>query len=116
MFFERCRRYRAQRTRQRRSSMELLFRGDVWSWRVPFPWAGGMMEVMPTISIFLGVIVQKYWSDHEPPHIHAYYGGFEALLEIETGGIIAGRLPPKVERFVREWVLTGHSDLMDNWE
>ncbi len=56
---------------------------------------------MPTISIFFGVVVQMYWDDHPPAHVHAYYAGFEALLEIETGRVIGGGLPPKVERPVR---------------
>ena len=71
---------------------------------------------MPTISIFFGVIVQMYWDDHPPPHVHAFYAGFEALVEIETGLTIGGRLPPKVERLVREWVRTRRSELMYNWE
>jgi hypothetical protein len=71
---------------------------------------------MPTISIFFGVIVQMYWSDHPPPHIHAFYAGFEALLDIETGTVLGGNLPPKVERLVREWILAHRPELMENWE
>jgi hypothetical protein len=71
---------------------------------------------MPTISIFFGVIIQMYWTDHPPPHVHAYYGGFEALLAIETGRTIGGRLPPKVERLVRDWVLARQKELMENWQ
>jgi hypothetical protein len=71
---------------------------------------------MPTISIFFGVIVQMYWVDHPPPHVHAYYGGFEALFAIDTGDVIGGRLPPKVERLVRDWVLVRKRELRDNWE
>jgi len=57
-----------------------------------------------------------YWSDHPPPHVHAYYGGFEALFSIETGATIGGRLPPKVERLVRDWVLARQDDLKKNWD
>jgi hypothetical protein len=71
---------------------------------------------MPTISIFFGVVVQMYWSYHPPPHVHAFYAGFEALMAIETGAVIGGRLPPKVERLVRDWVLAHGGDLMENWE
>ena len=39
-----------------------------------------------------------YWNDHPPPHVHAYYGGFEALFAIETGTVIGGHLPAKVEK------------------
>jgi hypothetical protein len=42
---------------------------------------------MPTISIFFGIIVQMHWRDHNPPHIHAWYHGQEALIAIENGKI-----------------------------
>ena len=29
---------------------------------------------MPTISMFRGIKVCIYWSDHMPPHLHAFYG------------------------------------------
>ena len=70
---------------------------------------------MPTISIFFGIVVQMYWRDHPPPHIHAFYQGFEALIAIETGDPIGGRLPPKVAALVRSWVLSRRSELLDNW-
>ncbi len=71
---------------------------------------------MPTISIFFGVIVQMYWNDHPPPHIHAFYAGFEALMMIDTGEVLGGNLPPKVQRLVREWILAHRPELMENWE
>ena len=70
---------------------------------------------MPTISIFFGITVQMYWSDHPPPHVHAYYAGFEALFAVESGAVIGGRLPAKVERLVRDWVLARQPELMENW-
>lgn len=70
---------------------------------------------MPTISIFFGIIVQMYWTDHPPPHLHAFYAGFEAMFAIETGEVVGGSLPPKVERLVRDWVLAHRAELMDNW-
>lgn len=59
---------------------------------------------MPTIAIFYGIIVQMYWRDHPPPHVHALYQGFEAIVDIETGSITGGLLPPSAARIVREWV------------
>ena len=53
---------------------------------------------MPTISIFFGIVVQMYWRDHPPAHIHVFYQGFEALVAIETGEIIGGALPPGARR------------------
>jgi Domain of unknown function (DUF4160) len=71
---------------------------------------------MPTISIFFGIVVQMYWRDHNPPHIHAWYQGQEALVAIESGEVIAGVLPKPEARLVREWVLLRQSELMENWE
>jgi len=57
---------------------------------------------MPEISRFLGIIIAMYYNDHRPPHFHAKYGSFEALIEIETGGVIRGHLPPRVLGLVQE--------------
>lgn len=70
---------------------------------------------MPTISIFFGVVVRMYWTDHPPPHLHAFYSGFEALIAIETGEVVGGSLPPKVERMVCDWALAHRAELLDNW-
>ena len=35
------------------------------------------------------------FNDHAPPHFHAKYGEFEALIRIDPLGIIQGRLPPR---------------------
>jgi len=70
---------------------------------------------MPTISIFFGIMVQMYWKDHPPAHIHVFYQGFEALTAIDTGEVIGGRLPPKVVRLVRGWMLSWQSERRKNW-
>ena len=72
--------------------------------------------VVPTVSIFFGVIIQMYWREHAPPHVHAYYQGYEALFAIKTGEVIGGRLPGKVQTLVADWVLARGDALMDNWE
>jgi len=71
---------------------------------------------MPTISIFFGIIVQMNWRDHNPPHVHAWYQGHEALVDIETGEIIAGSLPKFAVRLMREWVTIRRPELRVNWE
>lgn len=50
---------------------------------------------MPTIEIIDGVRIVIHNGEHRPPHIHAIYGEFEVLIEIETGKIYAGYLPAK---------------------
>ena len=71
---------------------------------------------MPVISRFLGVVIAMYYADHEPPHFHARYGGREALIEIASGAVIAGDLPPRVLGLVQEWRLLHREELKRNWD
>jgi hypothetical protein len=36
-----------------------------------------------------------YFADHAPPHFHAEYGSEEALIDIRTLAVFAGKLPPR---------------------
>jgi hypothetical protein len=44
-----------------------------------------------------------FFNDHAPPHFHARYGEFEAMIEIDTLAIIEGQLPLRALKLVREW-------------
>jgi hypothetical protein len=48
---------------------------------------------MPTLSIFYGIVIEMYWQDHPPPHLHALYAEHEALIDILTLETIQGGLP-----------------------
>src|SRR5713101_2674939 len=73
-------------------------------------------SLMPTIAIFYGIVIQMYWRDHAPPHIHAMYQGCEALIAIESGKVIGGPRPGRT-RMIEiikilglqgiEWVILG---------
>ena len=71
---------------------------------------------MPTISVFFGIVVQMYWRDHPPPHLHAFYQGFEALFALDDGAVIAGDLPPAAKRIVRAWIADRKEELLANWQ
>jgi len=71
---------------------------------------------MPTISMFFGFVVQMYWNDHPPPHIHVYYQGLEALVRISDGEIYLGELPRGARRLIRDWVDRHRAELLANWE
>lgn len=71
---------------------------------------------MPIISIFFGIVIRINFGDHNPPHLHAAYGDFEALFDIRNGKIIAGRLPRREARYVLEWIVKHRVDLMLNWD
>ena len=58
---------------------------------------------MPELSRFYGIVIRMFWADHPPPHFHAVFGEFEALIAIETTVIIAGALPLGARSLVRQW-------------
>jgi hypothetical protein len=57
-----------------------------------------------------------FYRDHNPPHFHAFYGDFEALIDIEKNELISGQLPPRVLGLVTEWAALHQKELMENWE
>jgi hypothetical protein len=71
---------------------------------------------MPRISSFYGIVITMYYGDHPPPHFHARYGEHSAKIEIPSGEILAGSLPPRALRLVREWVKQHQAELATNWE
>jgi len=71
---------------------------------------------MPRISEFYGIIIEMYWSDHNPPHFHAKYGEYRSEIEIRTLGILRGRLPAKATALVIEWAALHQAELLAQWE
>jgi Domain of unknown function (DUF4160) len=57
-----------------------------------------------------------FYRDHNPPHFHAFYGNFEAIIDIQRNELIGGDLPPRVLGLVTEWVSLHQLELIDNWE
>ena len=73
---------------------------------------------MPVLSRFYGIIIRMYFqqAEHNPPHIHALYNEDMAAIDIQTGEVLEGYLPPKALSMVREWVMINKSDLLHMWE
>ena len=55
-------------------------------------------------------------AEHNPPHIHALYGEDMAAVDILTGEVLEGYLPPKALAMVREWASIHKNDLLQMWE
>lgn len=70
---------------------------------------------MPQISYFLGVIIRMFYRDHNPPHFHAFYGDYQALIDIKKNEILSGTLPPRVLGIVVEWTALHQLELLENW-
>lgn len=70
---------------------------------------------MPRISEFYGIVIAMYWEDHPPAHFHAVYGDHQAKVAITTGVVIAGSLPARQLRLVRQWSSQHTDELLANW-
>ncbi|MGI8673742.1 MAG: DUF4160 domain-containing protein [Thermoleophilaceae bacterium] len=70
---------------------------------------------MPRVSEFYGIVIEMYYGDHPPPHFHARYADESAKIEISTGALIAGSLPGRALRLVREWSQEHRGELRTNW-
>ena len=58
---------------------------------------------MPEITRFYGIVIKLFFGDHPPPHFHAVYGEYIALVDINSLEIIEGDLPARARRLVVEW-------------
>jgi len=73
---------------------------------------------VPRISAFYGIVIWMYHDEIHHlgrPHFHARYGGDEASLTIETVEVLAGELPPRALRLVRDWASSHQEELRENW-
>ena len=56
-----------------------------------------------------------FWREHAPPHFHALYAEYEALIDIWTLEIIKGSLPKRALALVLEWAAQYRVELMEDW-
>jgi hypothetical protein len=71
---------------------------------------------VPEITRFYGIIIKVFFGDHPPPHFHAIYGEYNALISIESLEIIEGDLPNRAEKMVIDWAQMYQKDLLTMWE
>jgi Domain of unknown function (DUF4160) len=70
---------------------------------------------VPTISVFYGIVIQMFWRDHAPPHFHALYAEYEALIDLQNFSVIRGSLPSRAMALVLEWADDHRDELLENW-
>ena len=74
---------------------------------------------MPTISMFYGFLVLMYFRDnqrHNSPDIHVRYQGQEAVVAIQDGVVLEGKIAPRQLRMVQVWMDIHREDLLLNWD
>ena len=75
-------------------------------------------EYMPEISRFYGIIIKMFFKpkEHEPSHIHALYGEYMGVFDLNTLAMTEGDLPKKEQELVKEWLATHQNELLKMWE
>ncbi len=70
---------------------------------------------MPEIARFFGLIIRMYFDDHDPPHFHATYAGYEGRVRIAPAGMMDGNLPARPLALAVEWATLHEAELLENW-
>ncbi len=73
---------------------------------------------MPSISSFYGITIYMYFlaNEHNPSHVHAYYGDCNATINISNGKVIDGSLPKNALKLVKQWINLHREQLQKIWE
>jgi len=73
---------------------------------------------MPSIAEFFGITIYMYHAHgkHKSAYFHARYQGSDVSIEITSGKVLAGNLPPKVLKLIIEWRERHKGELLKNWE
>jgi len=65
---------------------------------------------MPAVATVDGIRVEFYFDEHPPPHFHAKYAEYRALIRIDNLKIIKGALPRAQYRKIVQWASTRNSN------
>lgn len=68
--------------------------------------------------MFYGIIIRMYCApeEHNPPHFHAYFAEYKAIININTCEMVEGTLPKKQLKLVLAWAELKQDELTANWE
>lgn len=72
---------------------------------------------MPEISRFYGIVIKMFFKprEHEPSHIHALYGEYIGIFDLQTMRMTEGDLPKRAQALVTEWMTLHHAELLHMW-
>lgn len=71
--------------------------------------------IMPEISRFFGIVIRMFFDDHNPPHFHAEFQEYRAIIDIRSAKLLDGNFPPKQLKQVQAWTLLYQQELMENF-
>lgn len=58
---------------------------------------------MPILSKFYGITILMHFqeNEHNPPHFHAVYNDYDAIISISDGKILDGYMPNKAYYLIK---------------
>ena len=71
---------------------------------------------MPPLSEFFGIEIKMEYREHNPPHVHAYYGGNKAVYSIQKMSIINGKMTAKQNKLIEAWLIIHKNELLEDWK
>lgn len=73
---------------------------------------------MPEISRFYGIVIKMFFKpkEHEPSHIHALYGEYVGIFDLQSMEMTEGDLPKRAQELVREWLSQNQGELLKMWK
>ena len=73
---------------------------------------------MPEISRFYGIVIKMFFKpkEHEPSHIHALYGEYVGIFDLQSMEMTEGDLPKKAQELIKEWLYKNQEELLKMWE
>ena len=77
---------------------------------------GGIL--IPVLSKFYGITIKMYFqqSEHNPPHIHAFYGEYVAAIDFQKKQLLDGELPKRILNLVIKWIYIHENELKYIWD
>ena len=72
---------------------------------------------MPELSRFGGMVIYMLFHDtskHNKPHVHVYYGEYEAIIAID-GELLSGSIPQKQFKIVTGWMAFHEEEIYAAW-
>lgn len=71
---------------------------------------------MPELCRFAGIIISMFPRDHNPPHFHAYYSGYEVWIDVATLQVGGGYFPSSQLHVLLDWARIHQVELEVAWD
>ena len=68
---------------------------------------------MASVAVVDGVKIMLYANEHPPPHFHAKFAEFHAVIDISKLAIVRGSLPPSKSNAVIRWAAGRQETLLN---